>query len=178
MSLQPQVAAWRRGVIYVMFACVLTACGWHLRGSQAISLGFDKVVLVDNANDGHLRQQLLQRLEQAGVSLVDAEATVLTIYKPKQLRRTLTLAKGKVAEYELSYSLSFDVKDAKGEMLMARQTVEAVRVYAYDQNQALAKEREQTRLIQEMRKDVVNALMRRLQMMGREQNKSSGEVAK
>jgi LPS-assembly lipoprotein len=70
---------------------------------------------------------------------------------------------GDVEEYELQYRLEFDVKGSNDQQLLPRQSVDAIRAYTYDTEQVLAKEREQERLYREMRQDLVNALLYRLQ---------------
>ena len=151
-------------VTILLLCCALSACGWHLRGSETVELAVKQVYIVNQSNDGLLESAMLQQLARAGVEVTEMSEGVpaLTLHNARQSRRALTLVGGNVEEYELQYTVAFDVKRGE-ELLLTRQQVEVKRVYSYDANQVLAKDREQKRLYQEMRRDAVNALLHRLQ---------------
>ena len=155
--------SYKHVAVLVLIVSLLSACGWHLRGSKSVELDIKQLAVDNQTHDGLLYQRLLIKLKRAGVEVVGASTGVpmITLYRVTQTRKTLTVVDGKASEYELLYRLEFDVKRAD-EVLLEKQSAEASRIYSYDANQVLAKEREQDRLYQETRNDVIDAVLFRL----------------
>ena len=79
-------------------------------------------------------------------------------------RRVLSVGStGKVEEYEVAYSATYSVARASGGVLIPQETLAQQRDYSFDDSQVLAKDVEQDRLVQDMRRSVVAQMMRRLQ---------------
>ncbi len=69
---------------------------------------------------------------------------------------------GKVLAYLLNYKVDFRLSDSAGKALIQKQTVKLQREYTFDRFNVLAKEREEEYLKDEMRRDAVQQIMRRL----------------
>jgi LPS-assembly lipoprotein len=69
---------------------------------------------------------------------------------------------GKVSDYLLNYTARFSVSAADGKELLPAQSVKLQREYTFDKLNVLAKEREDEFLRQEMRRDAVQQILRRL----------------
>jgi len=79
-------------------------------------------------------------------------------------RRVLSVGStGKVEEYEVHYSAGYSVRRADGTMVIPNETLDQQRNYTFSEEEVLAKDTEQERLIQDMRRAVVRQMMRRLQ---------------
>ncbi len=156
--------------VLIVLLMLMSACGWHFRGTMNVALAIEQLAVVDKAGDGLLEQVLLKNLSQAGVVVTSAgkDIPVLTLRNVQKTRKALTLVAGSVEEYKLVYKVEFDVERADGHVILPRQDIEISRVYSYDAGQVLAKNREQLRLYQEMRHEVATALLYRLQAISRE----------
>ena len=65
-------------------------------------------------------------------------------------------------EFELSYSVSFELRKTDGTVLVEHQTVSLVRDYLFDADQVIGKSREQNVLKKEMRRDAAQRILTRL----------------
>lgn len=146
----------------------LGACGFHLRALQQ-ELPFQLVAV---SGDFELARQLRQQIEQlAGTRLSsadEAEADIVIrseILHPKRI--TALTRGGKVAEYQLRYTAEFAVYGRTKEVLQAPVEIELRRDFPYDDQQTLAKEAEEKRLINHMRQQAVETIVRRVSALHR-----------
>lgn len=160
---------WRRlrGAAVVLVVAGLTACGFHLRGSgETAALDVDGLYISQGPASGELVTALGRALRSAGATLVDARgaAKVVVELKGEQRdRRVLSVGSaGKVQQYELHYAISFAATDAAGRVLADTQTVSLVRNITYNESDVLAKGNEEDRLFNDMRRDAIRQVVRRL----------------
>lgn len=142
-------------------ALSLAACGFQLRGRA--NLPFATLYV-----EGGSFVVDLKRAISAGTStrLVpspnDAEA-VLRISGEGREKRILTLAgSGRVQEYWLIYRIAFQLRNRQNRDLLPTQNIELRRDMAYDDTLVLAKESEEALLYQEMQRDAISQILRRL----------------
>ena len=148
---------------------LLNACGYHLRGFQgdAATPLPPSYILGDQSAPvyGELRQALLA----TGTPLLAAQSQaelIVRIQSATRRRRVLSVSLGgKVQEYELIYTVVFDVIDQRGAILLDKQTVRRLRDFRFQETAVNAFESETAQLYRAMRRDVVRAIMRRLQSM-------------
>ena len=151
-------------LVIVMFASVLTGCGWRLRGSQAVDVVLPPMQLQFQQGSAALKRELRQSLESAGVALNAEAERVLVIHSESQGRRVLSVdSSGKVSEYELQYELLFSLRDSQAGNLLDNQRISQQRDYQFDESVVLAKGEEEQRLFDFMRSMSIQSLMRRLQ---------------
>lgn len=155
-----------RGWVAVILVLGLSACGWHLRGSQTVDVTLPPVYLEFHNAGAELRRDLTQTLESANVSLVKQPADaglLLTIHSEQRGRRVLAVdSSGRVSEYELQYTLTFSARNNGGDILMPQDSIVQQRDYRFDEAEVLAKGEEEKKLFDFMRRMSVQALMRRL----------------
>lgn len=150
-----------------MVAFALTACGYQLRGLQDgnVALALESVAVTGSQQDRDLLRLISQRLQQSGVEeQVDAEfaEVELRIDSATQSRRVLSVdSSSKVSEFELHYAVAYKIKYRDGQELA--RSASARRDITFDEDQVLAKAEEEQRLYGEMRRDVVNTILRVLQ---------------
>ena len=91
-----------------------------------------------------------------------AEAQFLVLGETRNKSILSLNSQGRVREYLLSYTLSFTVRDAKGNVMLAPTEITLHRNMSFDETQVLAKEAEEALLYRDMQGDLVQQIMRRL----------------
>jgi LPS-assembly lipoprotein len=143
----------------------LSACGFRLAGEDPLPpvMAHPYLSLKDPYTD--FSREFEHRLKSAGANVqtepAGATATI-DVTKDSVERRTLAVsAKNIPTEYELTYTVTFNVRGADKELL-APQTLSLSRDFSFDETLQLAKEHEADILRQQMARDLVSIAMRRL----------------
>lgn len=143
----------------------LQGCGWHLRGSQALPPQLQTLHLQTASQTSEFTRSLKRSLEAADVSLVESSAAApytLKISPVSNTKRTLsTTGSAKVAEYELTSSITYAIQNREGEQLVAPTQLNRVKTYLYNSNNAISSFEEENLLREEMQRDLIQQLMRR-----------------
>lgn len=156
-------------ITWLMLGCVLLSldgCGFRLRGSSGLALSMPTTYVTGTAASAPLLAELHQNLKSAGVVLVDKRENsraVLIITGEEKGRRVLSVGgAGTVQEYELRYAVTFTVVDHEGKEILPAHTVERLRAVSFNEAQVLAKGSEEELLYRDLRRDVVQGMIRRL----------------
>ena len=153
-----------RITITFMFAVLLAACGFQLRGTAA--LPFDTLYMPNTAGGIALD---LKRNIQSGThtTLVDdpkkADAVLEFTQETRQKVILSLAATGRVSEYQLVYRVGFRVHDGKGAEFLPTNTIELKRDVTFNDSVVLSKELEEGNLYRDMQFDMVRQIMRRLE---------------
>jgi LPS-assembly lipoprotein len=145
---------------------LLSACGFHLRGSGSTAvLPFATVYL--GMGDSPLGLELRRSITNNGGTAVvaDPKAAQATVDVTSELREKTILSlnsQGRVREYALSYRVIFRVKDNKENELLAPTEVVLRRILSFNESQVLAKELEEATLYRDMQSDMVQQILRRV----------------
>ena len=155
--------------IALLSLLVLSACGFHLRGSQsggAYELAYDSLYISLPETD-ELRA-LLKRTIAAGskTKVVDtaqeAQATMQVI-GDNTAKNILSIgADGRVREFQLVRSFAFRVQDKAGNELLPSSQIIVRRDITFSDAAVLSKEAEETLLWREMQNDLTQQILRRL----------------
>lgn len=141
----------------------LAGCGFQLRGSYQLPPQLQQASITA-PQFSEVAEQVRERFTLAGVEVLEtssAEHTQVEILRDSLTRRTLSLsASGQVAEYELIYTVDYQLR-APQQAARAFQ-VEVFRDYQDDPNFALAKTREREVLVAEMREQAAQQLLRQV----------------
>ena len=144
---------------------MLSACGFQLRGQMDLPDSM-KYVYVDGDASTVLMRHLRNSLQNAGAQLVDnidAATAVLVIKKEQQQRNVISVSEtARVREYESFYSLNFSLREVSGKQILEPQILELRRDYSFTENEVLAKEREQARLVRDMQSEAVQVILRKI----------------
>ena len=161
------VRAARLSIAALLAAGTLAACGFQLRGSNgSYNMPFHSLYLSfpDTSPLGTELKRNLRATDQ--VTIADkadgAEAQFLVLGESRNKSILSLNSQGRVREYLLSYALSFTVRDAKGNVLLAPTVITLHRNMSFDETQVLAKESEEALLYRDMQGDLVQQIMRRL----------------
>ncbi|RJQ47116.1 MAG: hypothetical protein C4528_05895 [Gammaproteobacteria bacterium] len=148
-------------------ALLLTACGFHLRGSMEQLSSLPALYLPAGATG--LAGELRSAARSSGARLVESreEAQAVVILGGETLERQVRSvgSTGKVREFELVYTVSFEVQDKDGKALSDAQTIRLTRDFVFDETQVLGKEAEETVLRQGLQRDAAGQILRRVQAL-------------
>ena len=150
-----------------LYTCGFTQFGRCLPSNPAIKFFAASHAIFSRAS-GPLQQEVRHFLTVSEVSVVeeqkDAQLVINLIGEDIQRRVLSVGSTGKVEEYEVHYGATYAVEHGgSGESLIPKETIGQQRSYSFNQADVLAKDVEQERLVQDMRRDVVRQMMLRLQ---------------
>ncbi len=146
-------------------ALLLAACGFRLRGVRDLPFA----TLYINAS---AFAEMTAQIRRA----IDAQSTTRVVDTPKEAEAVLDITEnrvekvilslnsaGRVREYQLRQRFSFKVRKPNSEEIAPVATIEVRRDLTFNDTEVLAKQDEEQLLFDEMRGDVVQQLLRRLQ---------------
>ncbi|MDO6568110.1 LPS assembly lipoprotein LptE [Alteromonas sp. 1_MG-2023] len=161
----------RRLLRYTVVLSALVAisgCGFHLRSAPSLPENVNTVLISSARAHAPLARALHSRLTVYGLNGVylqdntsSTDGVSLYLLPEKLERRLLSVyASGQVAEYELIYTVRYRVQFPDEEAIMA--TFDVMRDYQDDPDQVLAKSRELELVLDEMRAEAADMVIRRL----------------
>jgi len=159
-----------RVLFAVCLVLTLSACGFHLRGSNGSFMLPFATMNIGLPDSSPLAIDLKRYIRAVGsTEIVDtreaADATLEVLADPEKTRTKSILSlnsNGRVREYQLGYSIQFRVVDKAGNVLLGLTTIALNRPITFNESQVLAKETEEAQLYRDMRNDLVQQIMRRL----------------
>jgi len=156
-----------RACAALLLVTTLTACGFHLRGSDgAYNMPFTSIFL-GFADTSPLGTELKRNLRAGDSVRIEDDASkaqaLFDVLSESRGKAILSLnSLGRVREYSLSYTLVFRVRDANNRELLGPTEITLRRNIAFDEGQVLAKESEEALLYRDMQTDLVQQILRRL----------------
>jgi LPS-assembly lipoprotein len=151
-----------------IFALILltTACGWHLRGTMALPTTIEQLHVRADDLYSPLVVELQQRLSSAGVVLAPAPAGApYTLAITEQLQDSRVAGVGVdslASSYEVTLEVRYDILRFVGEPVAKDLSSVVTRSYEADVAAAGAGAREEAMLLREMRAELVQQMLRRL----------------
>lgn len=148
---------------------LLSSCGYSLRGSDVLSSKFDSVLLNSQQANSEFSRLLRRSLEIADVAVtsansdsVDEQQLVLDIGNEQIISRPVSVnPRARAAQYELRLSVVISLRRS-GEQLISPETLSVERSYFEDIENIAGTQEEVEIISSEMRRELVNQLMRRL----------------
>lgn len=146
----------------------LTACGFHLRGSNSLPF---KSAVIQAQRAGTLAALIKQQLNEQGVNTDPAkpeEANIVIHLMNENIeRRVLVISAltGKQEEVEINYRAEVEVKKINGTILLEKQSLSLVRDLNIDPSIVLAKDAEEQILREELVRELAAQIMRRLEKL-------------
>jgi LPS-assembly lipoprotein len=143
---------------------LLTACGFHLRGSVQLPPWLDEVALQDATPSTDILPELRQALEREGVRISDTAPLTLQLNSETFSKRVISVdTAGRAKQYGLRYAVSFSLRHADGSVWLNNEQVVLHRDLYFDETAVLATAGEEARLQAEMRREAVTQVLRILQ---------------
>jgi len=145
----------------------LAACGFHLRGSDLKGMQFAfQSLYLKKPGETPFVADLRRALTANKVTMTekpDQAELVLEVVSEQTSKQILSLSgSGRVREYQLFYRVSLRAYDSQRNDWLQSEEIALSRILAYDDEQVLAKEQEESLLYKDMRTDAVAQAMRRL----------------
>lgn len=142
---------------------MLSACGFQLRGEYALPFAS---VFVASSGASIVATEIKRELANVPTKLLpsakDADAQ-LNIFEDRRDRQILSLsAAGRVREYELKVRVTYQLIDSKGSVLIPTSEIQLSRILSYDDSRIIAKQQEEALLYQDMERDAVGQILRRM----------------
>lgn len=154
----------------VLLACAgLAACGWHLRGSLQLPAGLDSVYIASEGDSQELARSLRQLLEANDVAVQGTPAAAplhINLHDYEEERRVVAIGDNTlVTEYELTSEALVSIAERDGELLLPETRLSISRSYRFDQNNVLAMDEEERLIQEEIRRDLVQQMLRHLRFL-------------
>lgn len=153
-------------------ALTLAACGFHLRGSPELTGGnaaLPAEMAVTTIEAASQTSELVRQLKRAlrSVDIVVAEedlpqAAVLSLREGLDRRVLSVDSEGRAVEYELNYTVSFDVNRDDIDWRIPEQSITLSRDYFFDRLDALAADRQEQLLRQDMQREMARLVLDRI----------------
>jgi LPS-assembly lipoprotein len=155
-----------RHLILILSLSLLTACGYHLRGSIALPAALKNMYLFGVSSPLSAELKSLLRASEGKIAASPNDAgVVIKVLKEDMRRRVLSIGQtGKSSEVEINYYLRFQFYDNKENPLLDEQTIELSREFFNDQTAILAKENEEVLITKEMYRQAARMVMSRAQI--------------
>lgn len=143
-------------------SATVAACGFHLRGSYEMPAGLKTITLTTPGNSAALRKELELMLGRANVATDGGDAE-LEVTREVLTKQTTTVdSRAKAAEYTLIYAVDYRVQATDAKAPGAIQSLILRRGYQYDTTNIVGKSTEEETLIQELRQDAAQQIVRQL----------------
>jgi LPS-assembly lipoprotein len=153
----------------LFLACLLTACGFQLRGtggsSMALPESWKSMHLVTTSPNSEFSRDVIALLAANGVQWTERDKANLSLVLGAEQfqQRYLSLnAEARVAEYELTMTSQFSILDAGNKEIMAPTVVSVVKLVENNPRNVVGKEGEVQMAQSDMRSDLAQQIMRRI----------------
>lgn len=162
-------AMWHKILAPLIYIVVLSVsgCGFHLRGSAELPPSVRALSVQAGNPYSELVGNLRRAFQSSGVRIVDkpqeADAVVHILGENTGRRVVSVGSGGKVREYELLYTVTFNVTDGQGRETVASQSIALNREYIFDETAVLGTAEEETLLYRDMQQQAVRQILQRVQ---------------
>ncbi|MGE1152195.1 LPS assembly lipoprotein LptE [Pseudomonas kitaguniensis] len=155
----------KRNLLVMGLAVLLSACGFQLRGTGTNELTLKELDVSARNAYGETVTQLRQTLENSGVRVYTGATYKLNLVDEKDTQRNLSYASaGRASDIELTSELNFEVQGRDHLPLMGDK-IQVQKVVSHDGNNLVGSDSEITQVRKEMRRELIQRLMLRLQLL-------------
>ena len=162
--------------LLILTLLLLTGCGFQLRGSVELPPELTEISVVDAGGASLITPDLRDALLNRGVSVIDKANMALRVRGESYSKRVLSVdSSGRATEYGLSYKVRFRLQDADGGVWLPDEFISIQRDLRFDATAVLATSGQETVLQEEMRREAVIQILRRLQYAKKPSREASVE---
>ncbi|AZD10741.1 MULTISPECIES: LPS assembly lipoprotein LptE [Pseudomonas] len=155
----------KRNLLVMGLAVLLSACGFQLRGTGTTELAIKELDLSARNAYGETVTQLRQVLQSSGVKVYAGAPYKLVLTREQESQRSLSYAgAGRSAEYELTTVLNYEIQ-GQNNLTLLSDKLQVQKVYIHDGNNLVGSDQESLEVRKEMRRDLVQNMMLRLQLL-------------
>ncbi len=159
----------KRLLIGCLIVGLLSGCGFQLRGSADLPIAMEHTYLDMPDRYGEFGRLLERSLESNGVDVVstaEQAGAVLQISQAQFVNEAASFSgTALISEFRLTFRVRFRLLDEQGEALSSQRQVVLFRDYSFNSQEILASQREEEFLRGNLRNDMVNELLRRLEQL-------------
>ncbi|QXI29256.1 LPS-assembly lipoprotein LptE [Pseudomonas vanderleydeniana] len=167
----------KRNLLVMGLAVLLSACGFQLRGTGTSALTIKELSVSARNSYGDTVKQLTQVLERSGVDVHQGAPYKLVLTDEQETQRSASYSgAGRNVEYELNTALKYEIRGEK-DLLLTDGKLEVQKYYVHDGNNITGGDAEASELRKEMRRDLVQQMLIRLQVLTPEQLDSLQQTA-
>lgn len=142
---------------------LLSACGFQLRGTGDVEFGLKELDLQARNSYGDTVRELQTLLERNDVRVHPGAKYSLNLANEQTRQRTASYtSSARSAEYELTSTLDYQFRGPQDRLLL-EDRVEVQKVYVHDSNNLIGSSQEGDQLRQEMRRELLQQLVMRIQ---------------
>jgi LPS-assembly lipoprotein len=155
---------WLRWPLMLAMAAMLSACGFHLRGSANLPFSSLYMTFAPTSPLGiELKRNIVASDNTKVLSKAEGADAILEVLSETREKVILTTnSSGRPSEYMLYYRLTFRVTDAEKKVMLAPTLITLKRDISYNSSQELSKDAEEVLLYRDMQSDMVQQVLRRL----------------
>lgn len=155
----------KRNLLVIGLAVVLSACGFQLRGTGTTKMALTDLNVTARDAYGETAKQLRTTLEQSGVNVHPGAAYVLDLANESESQRTTSYSgSARSAEYELTTKIDYQLIGHEKRVLL-NDSVEVNSTVTHDGSNLMGSQSATDQVRGEMRRQIVQSLMLRLQQM-------------
>ena len=155
----------KRNLLVMGLAILLSACGFQLRGTGTNQLTLTELNVSARNAYGETVRELRQVLENSGVKLTTSAPYKLVLTNEQETQRAATYSGlGGSVEYELTNVLSYDIKGQNNLQLLDGK-IEVHKIYLQDTSNITGSNQEASMVRREMRRDLVQQMVLRLEQL-------------
>ena len=167
----------KRSITVLGLAFLLTACGFHLRGTGSTQMALTELNFASRDALSPLSREVQQSLINNNVLISSSAPFTLHLGLVHQSQRTASFTPSRrSSEIQLTSSVAYELRSGNLPPLL-QDSIEVQRVYAFNQNNVTGSQQEEVMLQEEMRRELVTQLMLRLQAITPEQLQGLKEQA-
>ncbi|MDH0647183.1 LPS assembly lipoprotein LptE [Pseudomonas sp. GD03858] len=155
----------KRNLLVMGLAVMLSACGFQLRGTGTNELSIKELDLGARNQYGATVMQLRRTLESSGVKVYSGAPYKLVLTNEQESSRAATYTGGsRSAEFELTTVLNYSIEGLNDSVLLADK-LQVQKYYVYNGNNINGSGQEENQVREEMRRDLVQGMLARLQQL-------------
>ncbi|WP_434679515.1 hypothetical protein J3P77_03140 [Pseudomonas sp. R1-18] len=155
----------KRNLLVMGLAVMLSACGFQLRGTGTNELTIKELDVKARNAYGETVTQLSRMLTASGVKVYNGAQYKLVLVSEQEEQRSIGFSSsGRASEYQLTTTLKYEIRGERDRFLLGDSVV-VEKSYAHDGNNLTGSDREASQVRQEMRNDLVQRTMSRLQQL-------------
>lgn len=151
-----------------LLALLLAGCGFQAMGTAEFPPGLGAIYVESGNRYSPFYQELTTAVRASDATLAASAAaadTVIRVLRDDTGQRVLTVSPRNVPrEYEVFYIVAYEVVTG-GQRAFTPQTLSRTRAYTYDETQVLGKAEEEESLRRALARDLVNLIVRRLEVV-------------
>lgn len=158
---------------------LVTACGWHLRGSLLLPADLKSLYITAKDSHGNLVSDIKKLVQGYDINLANKRSDAqysLIILQERDERRTISVGNDALAsEYEITLAADYRI-ESNDKIVVPIATATVSRSYDHDPDDVLSKSEEELLLRNEMRLDLIQQIIRRLSFATTNQTAPAAEA--